>query len=483
MPNQRVLWAGRFKEAASERTLAYTSSLAVDKRLAWYDIVGSMAHAKMLGKQGILTPGDSKKIVDGLKVLLKEVEEGRAIFSDKFEDIHTNVEFQLTERIGEAGGRLHTARSRNDQVVTDFRLYLRDLTLETIDLIGSLQTALIKQAKSHTRTVMPGFTHMQHAQPVSLGHHLLAHVTKLQRDAERLLDSYERVNLCPLGSAALAGTTYPIDRALVAEMLAFDGPTLNSMDSVSDRDFAAEFLFCAALTMVHLSSFSEELVIWSTPEFGFAELSEAHSTGSSIMPQKKNPDVAEMARGRSAKSIGNLTSMLSLLKGLPLTYDSDLQGDKELVFSTADVLIPSLEIEADVLSAIRFDKKRMLAAAGQGYINATELADYLTRKGLPFRQAHEATGKAVREAISQGKKLEEMSLEDLLKFSSLVDTDVYQAMSLESGLERRTSFGGTSPSAVKEQIRLLGERQSAVLRSVRAEKLRIAKAYTKLTGH
>ena len=480
MPNQRVLWAGRFKEAASERTLAYTSSLAVDRRLAWYDIVGSIAHAKMLGKQGILVPRDAKKIVDGLKVLLKEVEQGRASFSDKLEDIHTNVEFLLTERIGEAGGRLHTARSRNDQVVTDFRLYLRDLTLETIDLIGTLQSELMKQAKAHTSTIMPGFTHMQHAQPVSLGHHLLAHASKLQRDAERLLDSYKRLNLCPLGSAALAGTTYPIDRKLVAEMLAFDGPTLNSMDSVSDRDFAAEYLFCAALTMVHLSSFSEELVIWSTPEFGFAELSEAHSTGSSIMPQKKNPDVAEMARGRSAKAIGNLTSMLALLKGLPLTYDSDLQGDKELVFSTADVLVPSLEIEADMLSAIRFDEKRMLDAAGHGYINATELADYLTKKGLPFRQAHEATGKAVREAIRQGKTLEEMNLKDLRKFSPLVESDVYQAMSLKSGLERRTSFGGTSPSAVKEQMRLLAERRSAIRKSVKAEKDRIAKAYAEL---
>ena len=480
MPSKGVLWAGRFKEAASERTLVYTASLSVDKRLAWYDITGSIAHAKMLGKQGILSPEDAKAIVDGLKVLLKEVEAGHAQFSEKLEDIHTNIESMLTESIGEVGGRLHTARSRNDQVVTDFRLYIRDLTLETIETIGRLQTELMAQARTHMKTIMPGFTHMQHAQPVSLGHYLLAHALKLQRDAERLQDSYGRVNLCPLGSAALAGTTYPIDREYTAKLLAFDGPTLNSMDSVSDRDFAAEFLFCAALAMVHLSQLSEEIVIWSTPEFGFAELSDAHSTGSSIMPQKKNPDVAEMARGRAAKTIGNLTSMLALLKGLPLTYDSDLSGDKELVFSSADVLLPSLEIETDMLSAIEFDEGRMRQAAGLGYINATELADYLTMKGLPFRQAHEATGRAVREAISQNKRLEEMSLEDLRKFIPLVGPDVYRAISLESGLMRRKSFGGTSPSAVKEQLGLLKERYGAVQRSVRSEKDRIAKAYSKL---
>jgi argininosuccinate lyase len=367
-------------------------------------------------------------------------------------------------------------------VVTDFRLYLRDLTLEAIELIGKLQTELMAQARTHTRTIMPGFTHMQHAQPVSLGHHLLAHATKLQRDAERLLDSYKRVNLCPLGAAALAGTTYPIDRAYAAKLLAFDGPTMNSMDTVSDRDFAAEFLFDAALTMVHLSSFSEELILWSTPEFGFAELSEAHSTGSSIMPQKKNPDVAEMARGRSAKTIGNLTSMLALLKGLPLTYDSDLSGDKELVFSSADVLLPSLEIVQDMLSAIKFDEVRMLEAAGKGYINATELADYLTTKGLPFRQAHDASAKAVREAICQGKRLEEMSVEELRGFSPLVGPDVYEAMSLRSGLERRTSFGGTAPPAVKEQLSLLRESMNAVQVPVRSEKARIAKAYAKLNS-
>ncbi|HVO78306.1 MAG TPA: argininosuccinate lyase [Methanomassiliicoccales archaeon] len=480
MPNQDVLWAGRFLKPPTERTIAYTASFSVDKRLAWYDVIGSIAHAKMLAKQGILRPDDAKEIVAGLKALLKEIEAGHAKFDEKLEDIHTNVEFLLTARIGEAGGRLHTARSRNDQVVTDFRLYVRDSTLEVIELIEKLQIELMAQARAHTRTIMPGFTHMQHAQPVSLGHHLLAHVAKLQRDANRMLDSYKRVNLCPLGSAALAGTTYPIDREYAARLLAFDGPTLNSMDSVSDRDFAAEFLFCASLAMVHLSQFAEELVIWSTPEFGFVELSEAHSTGSSIMPQKKNPDVAEMIRGRAAKTIGNLTSMLAILKGLPLTYDSDLSGDKELVFSTADVLVPSLRIETDMLAAAKFDEKRMLEAARLGYLNATELADYLTTKGLPFRQAHEATGKAVREAISKGKRLEELSLEELREFSSLVGPDVYEAMSLESGLARRTSFGGTAPPAVKEQLSRLRVEQNKVQRSVHVEKARISNAYEKL---
>ena len=478
--SKQVLWSGRFNRIASDRTLAYTSSISVDRRLAWYDVVGSMAHAQMLGRQGILPQVDVDKIVKGLRSILKQIEQGQLTFSEKLEDVHTNIEFLLTESIGEAGARLHTARSRNDQVATDLRMYLRDATLEAVELVGAMQLTLIKRAKENLETVMPGFTHMQHAQPVSLAHHLMAHEARLQRDASRFLDSYQRLNLCPLGAAALAGTTYPIDRHYTAKALGFAAPTSNSMDSVSDRDFAAELLFCCASTMTHLSSMSEELVIWSSPEFGFAEVSDANATGSSIMPQKKNPDVAELMRGRSARVIGDLGSMLVLLKGLPLTYNRDLQEDKTLTFSTLDVLLPSLEIAEGMFSTVEFDRERMLTACERGYLNATELADYLVAKGIPFRTAHEITGRVVRKAIDQGKRLEEMSLAEMRKFSDRIEEDIYQVLPLRSCMDRRCSYGGTSPVAVRRQIERAEDEVMAARTKARKEKRRLLRAFSRL---
>jgi len=478
--SKQVLWSGRFRRIASDQTLAYTSSISVDSRLAWYDAVGSVAHALMLGRQGILPQVDVDKIVKGLRSILKQIEQGQMTFSEKLEDVHTNIEFLLTESIGEAGARLHTARSRNDQVATDLRMYLRDATLEAVELVGALQLTLIKRAKENLETVMPGFTHMQHAQPVSLAHHLMAHEARLQRDASRFLDSYQRLNLCPLGAAALAGTTYPIDRHHTAEVLGFAAPTSNSMDSVSDRDFAAELLFCCASTMTHLSSMSEELMIWSSPEFGFAEVSDAYATGSSIMPQKKNPDVAELIRGRSARVIGDLGSMLVLLKGLPLTYNRDLQEDKALTFSTLDVLLPSLEIAEGMFSTVEFDRERMLAACERGHLNATELADYLVTKGIPFRTAHEITGRVVRKAIDQGKRLEEMSLAEMRKYSDRIEEDIYQVLPLRSCMDRRCSYGGTSPVAVRRQIERAEDEVMATRTKARKEKRRLLRAYSRL---
>jgi len=478
--SKQVLWSGRFNRIASDRTLAYTSSISVDRRLAWYDVVGSMAHAQMLGRQGILPQVDVDKIVKGLRSILKQIEQGQLTFSEKLEDVHTNIEFLLTESIGEAGARLHTARSRNDQVATDLRMYLRDATLEAVELVGAMQLTLIKRAKENLETVMPGFTHMQHAQPVSLAHHLMAHEARLQRDASRFLDSYQRLNLCPLGAAALAGTTYPIDRHHTAKALGFAAPTSNSMDSVSDRDFAAELLFCCASTMTHLSSMSEELMIWSSPEFGFAEVSDAYATGSSIMPQKKNPDVAELMRGRSARVIGDLGSMLVLLKGLPLTYNRDLQEDKALTFSTLDVLLPSLEIAEAMFSMVEFDQERMLTACERGYLNATELADYLVIKGIPFRTAHEITGRVVRKAMDQGKRLEEMSLAEMRKFSDHIEEDIYRVLPLRSCVDRRCSYGGTSPVAVRRQIERAEDEVIATRAKARKEKRRLLRAYSRL---
>ncbi|HXZ24320.1 MAG TPA: argininosuccinate lyase [Methanomassiliicoccales archaeon] len=482
MGNKRVLWAGRFKEIASDRTLAYTSSLAVDSRLAWYDAVGSIAHARMLGRKGILPKGDVDKIVGGLVRIAKEALSEELPFSDKLEDVHTSIEFLLTERIGEAGAKLHTARSRNDQVATDFRMYLRDATLDAVELVGGLQQALLKKAKEHTGTIMPGFTHMQHAQPVSLAQHLMAHLQRVQRDSERLLGSYGRLNFCPLGSAALAGTTYPIDRKWVAEALGFDAPTENSMDSVSDRDFAAELLFCLSMISIHLSSLCEELVIWSTPEFGFVEISDAYSTGSSIMPQKKNPDVAELMRGRAARSIGDLASMLALLKSLPQAYNRDLQEDKSVAMAALDQTLASLAIAADMVETLRFDAERMKQACETGYLNATELADYLVRKGVAFRTAHEITGKVVRRAIEKGVKLEELPLSELRKSSKLIEADVFEALSLRNCVEKRSSYGGTSSKAVTVQLTNAEERLAEDFASVKCERMRLARKYRALLG-
>ncbi|HUL39479.1 MAG TPA: argininosuccinate lyase [Methanomassiliicoccales archaeon] len=466
---QKALWSGRFKGGMSHDTLSFTSSLGVDSRMAWYDIVGSMAHARMLGKQGILPMKDIDLILGGLRDLLAALECGELDLDDGLEDVHTNVEAALTERIGEAGGRLHTARSRNDQVATDFRMYSRELILELCSYLIELQKALFAQAKGHQGTVLPGFTHMQHAQPVTLAHHLLAHAQRFHRDAQRLMECYGRVNVCPLGSAALAGTTYGIDREYVAKALGFAAPCENSMDGVSDRDFAAEMAFDCALAMVHLSSLCEEVVLWSSPEFGFVEVDDRYATGSSIMPQKKNPDVAELVRGRSALAIGEEASMLALMRSLPLTYNRDLQEDKGVTFRCADTLASSLDITVRMVATLRFDSERMLQATEKGYLNATELADYLVGKGLPFRAAHEVTGQVVRFAISKRKGIEELDLKELRRFSELIGQDVYPALAIESCISRRDSYGGTSKKMVRVQManlkRRIGEQEADVSRS------------------
>ncbi len=478
--SNRVMWSGRFKEIASDQTLAFSSSLSVDRRLAWYDIVGSIAHARMLAKQGILPRSEVQTMVHGLHDLMEELETGDFRFSDKLEDVHTNVEFRLTERIGEAGARLHTARSRNDQVATDFRMFLRDYTLETCSLIANLQKMLIAKAEEHFDTIVPGFTHMQHAQPVTLAHHLLAHVARLQRDLERCLDSYQRLNICPLGSAALAGTTFPIDRIYVAKSLGFKAPCENSMDGVSDRDFAAEYGFIATMCMMHLSSLCEEIVLWSSPEFGFVEVSDAFATGSSIMPQKKNPDVAELVRGRSSIALGELTALLAMLKALPLSYNRDLQEDKARVFAIADTLTSCLTITASMISTSKYDTDRMLAACVKGYLNATELADYLVVKGIPFRHAHEITGKVVRYAIDKNVGLQDLTLKEMRGFSKVIHKDAFKVLSVQSCVERRKSYGGTAPSAVREQLRNARSASLAAEKRGNSESKKLKAAYSKL---
>jgi len=476
---QKVLWSGRFQEIASDQTLTFTSSLSVDHRLARYDIIGSIAHARMLGEQGILPRADVDEILRGLKELLKDLDEGKLCFDEKLEDVHSNIEFLLVDRIGEAGGRLHTARSRNDQVATDFRMFLRDALLGIAGLITDLQLALIDRAAHNLDTVMPGFTHTQHAQPVTLAHHLMAHEARFQRDLERFLDCYQRLNLCPLGASALAGTTYPIDRDFTAKALGFDGPCANSMDAVSDRDFVVEFCSCCSLTMVHLSSLCEELVLWSSPEFGFAEVSDAFATGSSIMPQKKNPDVAELVRGRSSLAFGDLISILTLLKGLPLTYNRDLQEDKGIALRSSDTLAACLDITGQMVTSTTFRPEAMLAATEKGYLNATELADYLVAKGVPFRNAHEITGKAVRYAIEKDKRLEELSPQELRRFSNLIGADVKDILTVQSCVQRRTSFGGTSPQAVKAQINSAVAAVRAGIKEVDRKRSAISRALKK----
>jgi argininosuccinate lyase len=449
---KKTLWSGRFAHGAADSTLAFTSSLTVDLRLARYDVLGSLAHAKMLTRQGIISPEDGAVIARGLQAILAQVDDGTLVVQERLEDIHSNIEFALTDMIHDAGARLHTARSRNDQVVTDLRLFLRDATLVTIDAIGSVQAALAEKASQNLDAVMPGFTHVQHAQPVTVAHWMMAHFFRLQRDAERLMDSYKRLNVCPLGSAALAGTTYNIDRLLTAHLLGFEGPCTNSIDGVSDRDFVAEYIFASALTAVHLSSVCEELVYWSSPEFGFVEIDDEHSTGSSIMPQKKNPDVAELTRGRAGAAVGDLVNILTTMKGLPTAYNRDLQEDKPALFSSYDRLVPCLRMTASMVSLMRLNKERMLRACEEGFLNATDLADYLVVKGLPFRQAHEVVGALVRHAIDRRKKLEELSLEEMRAYCDLIDQDVYEVLPVERCVARRTSLGGTSPVVVPIQI-------------------------------
>ena len=432
--------------------MSFTSSLDVDVMLSFYDVMGSLAHVRMLKKCEIIPSDDADRIIEGLKTIAAEMENGEFKMDESLEDIHTNVEFRLTDMIGPAGGKLHTGRSRNDQVATDFRMYLRDMTLETVKNIDLLIDSLITIAKDNGDTVMPGFTHMQHAQPVTLAQHMLAHAFKLSRDAQRFLDAFERLNLCPLGSAALAGTTYPIDREMTARSLGFKGPTFNSMDSVSDRDFVTELAFCASLTSIHLSSMSEELVLWSSQEFGFIEMADKYTTGSSIMPQKKNPDIAELIRGRSGAINGSLITMLMMIKGLPLSYNRDLQEDKKPVMESLDSLNSCLTMMSKVISTMKVRSDVMLSKVTSGFINATDLADYLVTKGVPFREAHGIVGASVRYCIDNGKKLDDLSVEEFNKFSRLITDDVYQFIDVRNCVERRSSFGGTSSASTDYQL-------------------------------
>jgi argininosuccinate lyase len=451
-------WSGRFSEPVADFVLRYTASVGFDRRLAHADIEGSLAHAAMLAQVGVLPAEDLRAIEQGLARIRGEIERGEFQWRQELEDVHLNIEARLTELVGDAGKRLHTGRSRNDQVATDVRLYLRgQIDLILAELVR-LQRALVDLAGAHTRTILPGFTHLQVAQPVVLGHHLLAYVEMLERDGERLRDARTRVNRLPLGAAALAGTTYPIDREAVARRLGFDGVCRNSMDAVSDRDFAVEFCAAAALAMVHLSRLAEELILWVNPRFGFIELPDRFTTGSSIMPQKRNPDVPELARGKTGRVVGSLVTLLMLVKGQPLAYNKDNQEDKEPLFDAADTLRDTLHAFAELVPGIVVHPGAMRAAAQQGFATATDLADYLTRKGMPFRDAHEAVGRAVRHAAQQGCGLAELSLEQLRSYAPLVDSDVLPALTLEGSVAARNHVGGTAPEQVAIQVAFWRER-------------------------
>ena len=445
-------WSGRFSEPVAELVKRYTASVDFDKRLALFDIQGSLAHAQMLAACNIISTQDLDDIKRGMAQIENEIIGGDFSWSLDLEDVHLNIEKRLTTLVGDAGKRLHTGRSRNDQVATDVRLYLRHAIDELRSLIHALQSALVVLAAHHTHTIMPGYTHLQVAQPVSFAHHLMAYFEMLKRDAERLADARRRVNRLPLGAAALAGTSYPIKREYVAELLGFDGVCENSLDAVSDRDFAIEFTAAAALIMTHLSRLSEELILWMNPRFGFIDIADRFCTGSSIMPQKKNPDVAELVRGKTGRVNGNLVALLTLMKGQALAYNKDNQEDKEPLFDTVDTLTLTLRIYADMMGAITVKPEAMRSAALQGYATATDLADYLVKKDLPFRDAHEAVALAVRFAEQRGCGLSELGLDELRQFSALIDDDVFAVLTLEGSLASRNHIGGTAPQQVEAAI-------------------------------
>jgi len=445
-------WSGRFVEPVDELVKRYTASIPFDYRLAAFDIKGSLAHARMLNHVGVLSKEDLAAIERGMADILAEIHAGQFVWSLDLEDVHLNIEKALTAKIGDAGKRLHTGRSRNDQVATDVRLYLRDAIDRIQAGLRACQACLIDVAEQHAATVMPGFTHLQVAQPVTFGHHMLAYFEMLARDFERLTDVRRRVNRLPLGAAALAGTSYPIDREFVARELGFEAVCANSLDAVSDRDFAIEFSAAASLVMVHLSRLSEELILWMSPRFGFIDLADRFCTGSSIMPQKKNPDVPELVRGKTGRVFGHLMGLLTLMKGQPLAYNKDNQEDKEPLFDTVDTLVDTLTIYADMLKGIKVKPDAMRQAALQGFSTATDLADYLVKKGLPFRDAHEAVALAVRSAETRQCDLADLSLADLQTFSPLVSEDVFAVLTLEGSLAARNHIGGTAPEQVKLAI-------------------------------
>jgi argininosuccinate lyase len=445
-------WAGRFTQPTDAFVEAFTASIDFDQRLYRYDIQGSMAHARMLARQGIIAEAEAQTIISGLETILVDIEEGRFEFSVALEDIHMNIEARLIERIGPVGGKLHTARSRNDQVALDVRLYLRDEVKEVRSFLEQVQESLLEQAERNLGVIMPGYTHLQTAQPILFSHHMLAYYEMFRRDSWRMTDLSKRINLLPLGAGALAGTTFSIDREFVAEQLGFDGVTRNSLDSVSDRDFALEFCSAASIVMMHLSRLSEELILWSSADFHFIDLSDAFCTGSSIMPQKKNPDVPELVRGKTGRVYGNLMSLLTVMKALPLAYNKDMQEDKEPLFDTIDTVKGSLKIFADMIAQMSIRADNMREAAARGFSTATDVADYVVRKGIPFRDAHEIVGKTVRYCIEHDKQIEQLTLEEFKTFSPVIESDIYDFITLEASVDSRRATGGTAREAVAREI-------------------------------
>ncbi len=447
------MWGGRFADATDALVQAFNASIEVDQAMALEDLEGSIAHATMLGEQGIVTPDEATALVAGLRDLVRQVETGELPWSVALEDVHMNLEQRLTEQLGPLGGKLHTARSRNDQVATDFRLALRGRTRRLLALLRETRAVLVDVAERHIDVIMPGYTHLQVAQPVRLSHHLLAYVEMLARDQGRFQDALARLDAaCPLGAGALAGTGFPIDRHRTAALLGFAEPAANSLDAVSDRDFALEFLAAASIAMMHLSRLSEELIVWSSQEFGFVVLPDSHTTGSSIMPQKKNPDVCELIRGKTGRVYGALMGLLTVMKGLPLAYNKDMQEDKQGAFDAAETLAVCLRLTADMLPRIEVRAERTRHAAGRAFSNATDLADYLARKGLPFREAHEAVGRLVALALDRGVDLQELDLATLREVSSHFEDDVYPALDVETVVDARDSYGGTARRRVEEQL-------------------------------
>ncbi|WP_300269261.1 argininosuccinate lyase [uncultured Flavonifractor sp.] len=446
------LWAGRFQKETDTLVNDFNSSITFDARMYKEDIAGSIAHATMLGKQGIIEEHEAEKIIEGLKVILADIDAGQVEFSLENEDIHMNIETMLTQRIGDTGKRLHTGRSRNDQVAVDFRLYVKQEIPKIINMVLDLEQVLIKKAEANLETVMPGYTHMQRAQPTTFAHYMMAYANMLRRDVTRLEDCLERMDECPLGAGALATSTYPVDRFQTAAALGFQKPTDNSMDSVSDRDFAIEFLSACSIMMMHLSRFSEEIILWCSWEFKYVELDDAYSTGSSIMPQKKNPDVAELVRGKTGRVYGSLITLLTVMKGLPLAYNKDMQEDKEPVFDAIDTVEMCLPVFTAMLDTLTVLPKNMRNAASGGFINATDCADYLTKKGMPFREAYMIVGRLVNLCIKAGETLDTLPLKDFRSISNLFDADVYQALELKTCVNGRKVYGGPAKEAVEQQI-------------------------------
>jgi argininosuccinate lyase len=452
------LWKGRFKDKTAQVVERFTASIEVDQRLYSYDIEGSIAHCRMLAKTGIISDEEADILVQGLNQVRREIEASSFHFDERLEDIHMHIESRLFEIAGKVAQKLHTARSRNDQVALDVRMFLRDALSDLQRRLEKLQRVLIELAKTHLDVLVPGYTHLQRAQPVLLAHHFMAYVEMFQRDMERMGECRKRTNVMPLGSAALAGTTFAIDRGYVAELLEFPALSANSLDAVSDRDFIIEFLSAASLCLMHLSRLSEEMILWSTTEFGFIELPDAFATGSSIMPQKKNPDVPELVRGKTGRVYGHLMGMLTLMKALPLSYNRDLQEDKAALFDAVDTLGDCLDVYIQMLPGIRFNAARMEQAASSGYINATDLADYLVRQGMPFREAHHCVGQAVRGGLEQGKELHELSLSELQACSPLIKEDVFECLRARESVNRRRGVGGTADSAVLAAIQAAAKR-------------------------